>query len=356
MQSKALKAVCSAIVVIALATAGCGGDDESAAAPAASAETPAAGTETPAASGGDEKLKVGLILPCAINDGTWCQQAYEGAKKLEDEGAIELKYTSNAPQDTAGVSQLMATYAQEGTDLVIGHSSWQDSAFAMGEEFPDVNFSYAAGGETAENVSTYEEPHYETDYLAGMIAGSITKSGVVAGLAGQDIPACHAGFEAFKAGAERTRKGTKMLATYIGDWQDVAKAKEAALAQVDQGADVFIGCGDGPTRGMAEAMIEHNLSGFGYAGNMNSLAPKHFVGSVVYNLYTYYKAMVDDLASDQFRPGKSYKFGVADEGHVLELNADYAVTKIPPAVMDDIEKVKAELSSGSFEIPFVPGG
>ena len=105
-----------------------------------------------------------------------------------------------------------------------------------------------------------------------------------------------------------------MIDSYLGDWNDVAKGKQATQAQIDQGADVTIGCGGAPANGMVEAIKEADVSGFGYVGDMNAQAPKNMVGSIIYNLEPYYEAAVEDVRTDSFRPAKRYEFGLADGG------------------------------------------
>ena len=217
------------------------------------------------------------------------------------------------------MTRVLAQYAQAGTQLLLAHSTWQDAAFDVAKQFPDVNIaSYAF--ELRDNVAILEEPIYQAAYLAGMLAGGLTESNTIGGSAGQDVPLCHAELEAFEDGAKRTNKQVKMIDTYIGDWNDAAKGKQATQAQIDQGADVVIACGGGPATGMAQAIKEANISGFGYVGDMSSQAPENMVGSVLYNLEPYFKAAVDDVKNDTFRPAKRYEFGLADGGVSLQLN------------------------------------
>jgi len=305
------------------------------------------------AEGGKDKVKTAIVLPCPTSD-TWCKQGYDAAKKLEAEGEIDLEVTTNAPQDTAGVTRVLAQYAQGGTELLLAHSTWQDAAFDVADQFPDVNIaSYAF--ELKDNVAILEEPIYEAAYLAGMLAGGITVSNTIGGSAGQDVPLCHAELEAFEAGAKRTNKQVKMIDSYIGDWNDAAKGKQATQAQIDQDADVVLACGGGPATGMAQAIKQADISGFGYVGNMDSQAPKNMVGSVLYNLDPYFKAAVDDVRNGSFRPAKRYKFGLADGGVDLQLNDGYAVKEIPSDVMDEMEKVREQIRSGEFKVPYEDG-
>jgi basic membrane protein A len=327
---------------LAMGAASCGDDDDN-----------GGGGEGAQADGGQDKVKTAIVLPCATSD-AWCKQGFDAAKKLEADGEIDLDVTTNAPQDTAGVTRVLAQYAQGGTELLLAHSTWQDAAFDVAEQFPDVNIaSYAF--ELKDNVAILEEPIYEAAYLAGMLAGGITESNTIGGSAGQDVPLCHAELEAFEAGAKRTNKQVKMIDSYIGDWNDAAKGKQATQAQIDQGADVVLACGGGPATGMAQAIKQADISGFGYVGNMDSQAPKNMVGSVMYNLEPYFKAAVDDVRNDSFRPAKSYKYGLADGGVDLHLNDGYAVKEIPADVMNEMEKVREQIRSGEFKVPYVDG-
>jgi basic membrane protein A and related proteins len=328
-----------AAVVLAAGAASCGDDDDD-----------GGGGQ---AEGGQDKVKTAIVLPCATSD-PWCKQGFDAAKALEEQGAIDLEVTTNAPQDTAGVTRVLAQYAQAGTQLLLAHSTWQDAAFDVAKQFPDVDIaSYAF--ELRDNVAILEEPIYEAAYLAGMLAGGLTESNTIGGSAGQDVPLCHAELEAFEDGAKRTNKQVKMIDTYIGDWNDAAKGKQATQAQIDQGADVVIACGGGPATGMAQAIKEAGISGFGYVGDMSSQAPENMVGSVLYNLEPYFKAAVEDVKNDTFRPAKRYEFGLADGGVSLQLNDRYSVKEIPADVMDQMEKVQEQIKSGEFKVPYEAG-
>ncbi|MFI0411667.1 BMP family protein [Actinomadura sp. 3N508] len=309
-------------------------------------------------SGGDPaaegKLTAALVMPCTASD-PWCGQALSAAKKLESEGKIELKVTTNAPQDTAGISRVLAQYAQSGTDLVIAHSTWGDAVLEVAKKFADTHFA-TYGSTGADNVALLEEPLYEASYLAGMLAGDITKSGVIGGTAGQDIALCHALLKSFELGAQRVRKGTKMIATYIGDWNDAAKGRQATMSQHQQGSDVAIACGGGPANGMVQAIKATNTGGFGYMGDMRSLAPKNLVGSVTYNLVPYYTALVNDLSGGGIQPGKKYHFGLAQGGVDLTLNPDYPANARLTTAIKEMEKVKKQIVDGTFKVPYVTEG
>lgn len=318
----------------------------------------ACGSDSGGDDGGDsassgDAVKTAFVAPCDSSD-PWCKPGIDATEKLASEGVIDLSSTTSAPQDTAGVTQVLNQYAEAGNQLVIGYSTWQDAGVNAAKANPDVDFS-TFGWETTENMAVFDEPIYQAGYLAGILAGGITKSKTIAGLAGQDVPLCHAEMEAFRLGAQSVNPDVKMLVAYVGDWNDPAKSKQAVEAQADQGADVFIPCGGAQANGMAQVLKARNLSGFGYVSDTSSQAPDNFVGTVIYNPYPYIKAMAEDVANDKFRPAKTYSFGMADGGVALELNDQFSVTEIPDDVMAQMEKKEKAIKDGSFEVPYKSG-
>ena len=191
------------VAVMALLAAACS-DDEGGTTGTTGATGTTGGTSATGATGGGEKVEVALLLPCAINDLTWCQQAYDGAKALEAEGLITLAYVDNAQQDAATAEQQLASYAQEGSQLVIGHSfNYGDPVNKIAPDYPEVDFAWQGGMDgVGPNFADYDLPLYEPAYLAGILAGGVSKTGVLGGLAGFDIPVCHSMISAFTAGAD----------------------------------------------------------------------------------------------------------------------------------------------------------
>ena len=171
MRSKSWRAVLVllAAAVLAVGAASCGDDDDD-------------GGGGGQAGGGQEKVNTAIVLPCATSD-PWCKQGYDAAKALEKRGEVDLEVTTNAPQDTAGVTRVLAQYAQAGTQLLLAHSTWQDAAFDVAKQFPDVDIATYAF-ELRDNVAILEEPIYQAAYLAGMLAGGLTESNTIGGSAG----------------------------------------------------------------------------------------------------------------------------------------------------------------------------
>lgn len=334
-------------VAVVVLLAACGGSSGSS---GSSSSSGGGGTSTASGKGVD----MALILPCATSD-PWCKQGYDAAKRLASEGVVKLKTTTGAPQDTAGETQVIRQYAQSGPQLVVPYSTLQDATSPVAQKFPNVNFA-TFGSAASKNVALFDEPIYQGSYLAGILAGAITKANVISGVAGQDIPLCHAEMQAFEAGAKTVNPQVKQLTTYVGDWNDAAKSQQAVLGQLNQKSDVVLACGGAQATGMAQAIKAKNVSGFGYVGDTSSQAPKNMVGTVMYNPYPYFKKMAQDTKAGTFQPAKTYSFGLADGGVSLKLNPTYSAAKIPAAAKSKMEKVQKQIMAGKFKVPYVPTG
>ncbi len=311
-----------------------------------------------ATGGGAKKVKVALILPNVKNDFTWNQQAYEGAVKLQQSGVIDLQVSDNVGQDASSFIPVAERYAQSGVQLIVGHTFdyGQPILKSVAPKYPKVDFVWAGSGvkeDTTSNVGDYAQPFYQGSYLAGILMAGASTTGKIGGIAGFDIPACHAMMEGFRAGAKLVNPNIQMVVTYLGTWYDPAKEKEAAFAQYDQRADVIGICGT-PT-GVIEAAKERNLGVVGYVHDQSSASPANVLTSVVWNFDVVLKAMAQDVADGTFQPGKVYDLGVKEGGISVPINSAFhnAPTQ---AALDIYNKTLAGLKDGSIKAPYVPRG
>lgn len=298
-----------------------------------------------------EAPRVALVLSGSSNDQSWDQAAFEAGEALEAEGVEVAVSEAVDPADAAAV---LRQYAEQGYDLIVAHSfSYQDAVFQVSEEFPDVNFAWAGGiGETSENVADYDQPFYQGAYLVGLVAAELSKTGKLGALYGFDIPACHAMGEAMLAGAQAVRPDATLTSAAVGDWYDVAKAKEAALSQAETGVDYWIGCGQGPTLGLIEAAKEVDGFATGYVGDMSSLGPEVVVSNVVWNMTPLFDQMLADTANDTFAD-QFYKLGVPEGVVAVEVTSDFQ-DDVGEDVLKTVDETKAKIVSGELEVPFVP--
>lgn len=300
----------------------------------------------------EEEASLALVLIGPKDDNSWAEAAYTALQELEESG-VPTAYSESVAD--ADVARVLREYVDEGYDAIIAHSfSYRDAVFEVAQEAPDVNFAWAGGiNETAENIGDYAQPFYEPAYLVGILAGHMSESGNLGALYGFDIPVCHAMGEAMLAGAQTVNSDAALTVTAVGDWGDVAAAKEAGLAQVDTaGVDFWIGCGEGPTLGSIEAARESSGYATGYVGDMSGLGPEVVLSSIVWNMMPIFETMYEETAAGTFN-NEWMDYGVAEDALDITINPELE-DQVPQQAMDAIDEARTAIKDGSLEVPFVP--
>ncbi|NDJ17527.1 BMP family protein [Myxacorys almedinensis] len=293
--------------------------------------------------------KFALIINGPPTDKSWNQKAVEATQALKAKGIDTAVSESVSPAD---VERVLRQYAEAGYTTIVAHSfNYGDAVFKVAKEFPKVNFAWAGGvNKVAANVADYDQPFYEGAYMVGVIGGKLSKTGKLGALYGFDIPVCHAMGEAMLAGAKTVRPDATLTSSAVGNWDDVAKAKEAALSQAETGVDFWIGCGQGPTIGQIEAAKEKGGYTTSYVGDMSSLGPQVVASNLIWNMEPLFNRMLDDTKAGKFA-NQFYKLGVADG--VIDV-------EVAPAFQDKLdakatlEPTRAKIASGELKVPFVP--
>ncbi len=299
----------------------------------------------------EEQGGIAVVLTGPWDDNSWNEAGYNAVQALGEEG-VEIAFSENVAD--ADVARVLREYVDQGFEMIVAHSfSYQDATFEVAEENPDVNFAWAGGiGRTAENVADYDQPFYEAAFPIGVLAGHMSETGVLGALYGFDIPVCHAMGEALLAGAKTVNPDATLIQTAVGDWVDVAKAKEAALAQADAGVDFWIECGEGPALGAIEAAKEAGGYVTGYVGDMTENGPDVVLVNLIWNLEPLFSQMLEDTRSDSF-DNPYYRFGIAEGA--MEVGYNEALKdQIPAEAVDAVDQTMAAIAAGEVEVEFVP--
>jgi basic membrane protein A and related proteins len=313
--------------------------------PAGEAASPAASTPAEGGAG-----KIALIINGPPTDKSWNQQAYEAVQALKAKGVDVAVSESISPAD---VERVLRQYAEAGYSPIIGHSfNYGDAVFKVAKEFPKINFAYAGGlGKVTENVADYDQPFYQGAYLVGIVGGKLSKTGKLGALYGFDIPVCHAMGEAMLAGAKTVRPDATLSSAAVGNWDDVAKAKEAALSQAETGVDFWIGCGQGPTIGQIEAAKTKGGFATSYVGDMTSLGPNVVAANLLWDMEPLFSRMIEDTKAGKFA-NQYYKLGLADGVVKVEVAPEFKDEVGDTA--KTLETTREQIASGKLEVPFVP--
>jgi simple sugar transport system substrate-binding protein len=333
LQMAALSAVAAAALV------GCGKKEEPA--PAAPAEpAPAA---APAAK--PEPLKISFAYVGPVGDGGWSFAHDQARKKLEAEfgDKIQTSYVESVPEgpDAERVLRDMVT---QGNKLVFGTTfGYMDVMQKLGGEFKDVKFEHATGYKTSENVRTYDSRTYEGAYLAGIIAGGMTKTGTLGVVGSVPIPEVIRNINSFTLGALSVNPTIPTTVVWVNEWFSPPKETEAATSLINGGADVLFQNTDSPA--VLKTAEEKGKRAFGWDSDMTAYGPKAHLGSAVINWAPYYIKATKDVLDGTWATGQSW-WGVKEGAIDLVSIAE----DVPAEIKAKVEEAKAGLKDGSFVI------
>ena len=184
------------------------------------------------------KLKVAAVYTVPFEQ-QWVSRIHLALKAAEARGDIEYKASENVAN--ADYERVMREYATQGNQLVVGEAfAVEAAARKVAKDFPKVAFLMGSSGKpAAPNFAVFDNYIQEPSYLTGMIAGGMTKSGKIGMVGGFPIPEVNRLMNAFMEGAKEVNPKVQFSVSFINSWFDPPKAKEAAFAMVDKGADVL---------------------------------------------------------------------------------------------------------------------
>lgn len=297
---------------------------------------------------------VALLTSGPVSDAGWHAGAYEGLQRIGD--SLGLRISHQQTRTPADFDEAFLSYAESGYGLIFGHGfEYQDAAERAAEQYPDATFVVSSGSRHSANVVPLIFHLNEAAYLAGIAAGSVTRSGTVGMVGGVEIPPVRGTFMAFAAGVKEARPGADVLETFTGSWDDVSAAKEAAAAQLRRGADVLIHNVDAASFGVFQAVREAREGGrdawaFGMNRDQNDVAPDVIVGSAVIDIPAVFLR-----AARQWRNATlagPLHAGLAS-GAVGFVPNPLLPGVVPDAALERIGAARREIADGRLEVPRV---
>ena len=306
------------------------------------ATKPAVSTEKP--------YRVALILPGRADDVSWNQASFEGLNWAKENAGfpVEIKVVEQV-YDVADIEPALRDYAQQGYDLVIGHGfQFQEPIIKVAAEFPKTNFALGTGFKLAPNVGVYDVRLEQGGYVMGILAAMMTKTNILGVTGGLDISEIHRGHVGFKLGAESVNPKIKVINSFIGDFNDLSGAKEAALNQVSAGADVLWQSGDGIGIAVLGACAEKNVLCMGNNSNQNNLAPKNSLASVVYAWGPVYVQMMKEAKAGTFG-NKQYWIDFSNDGIQIIWN-DALKSQVSADTLAKIEQARIDLTKNVINL------
>jgi basic membrane protein A len=292
-----------------------------------------------------KKFRVAIVLPGSITDQSFNQTGYEGLKKIEKELNAQVAYTENV-SDADQVENLR-DYARRGYDLVIAHGGqFDDAAMKVAKEFPKVKFFVTNGRAKGPNISGGGINPTHMGYLSGIVAGSMTKTGKLAWITGASFPLNDANAASFAAGAKRVNPKAELSVVFTGNWDDVAKAKEAAIAQIARGVDILVPALNLASLGVIEAAREKGVYAIGFSKDQLRVAPDTVLCSVIQNYGIVIFHVAKLVKEGKFQGGKIYEFGAETPG-VTGIGTPNKI--IPKETLELVKEATEDLVSGKVK-------
>lgn len=298
-------------------------------------------------------FKVALLLDRGgKDDKSFNASAYAGAAKAKDNLGIAFKYVEAA--DDNAFEPMLRAFAQRDFDLIIGIGFAQRDALAkVAAQYSQKHFAIVDAQVSAPNVRCLLFEEHEGSFLVGAIAAWTSKTGKVGFIGGMDIPLIRRFAVGYEAGAKCANPKASVLVNFVGltseAWNNPPKAKELALAQYDQGADVIFAGAGASGMGVLDAAEERKKFAIGCDSNQNWTKPGWVLTSMLKRVDEAVYATIEQAKSGKFAAG-TQRFGLRDKG------IDYAVDEFnaaifPKAVRERAEELRAEIISGKVTVP-----
>ena len=284
-----------------------------------------------------------MILDGSAQDGGWNSTHVRGGDKVEAAfPGINIEYVEEvAPGQTA--TNAFQDAVDGGADVVIGTTYYQDDMMDVAAANLETTFLTWAGFTTADNVGHFDGASEDGRYLDGLVAGSLTKSGIIGYPVGFPFNEVNRAVNAFTIGVNEINPDAEVRVVYMNTWFDPALEQQAAEALANAGADVL--AHEVASTVYATVMAENGGHVIGYTNDWSDIEPQAWASSFLYDWGTYYVDQIQDVIDDNFEP--AITFGGLKDGFI-----DFA--PYGPDVSDEIlaliEERKAAIIDGSFDI------
>ena len=338
LQKRSLLKLAALSAVASAALIGCGKKEEVAPAPAPAPVAAPAPAKV-------EPLKIAFAYIGPVGDGGWTFAHDNGRKAIEKEfgDKVVTSFVEKVPE-SADAERVIRDMASQGNKLIFGTTfGYMEPMLKVAADFKDVKFEHATGYKTADNLRTYDSRTYEGAYMAGVIAGKMSKTGMLGVVGSVPIPEVVRNINSFTLGAQSVNPKVKTKVVWVNGWFDPPKETEAATSLINGGADVLMQNTD--SSAVLQTAEKLGKRAFGWDSDMTAYGPKAHLGSAVINWAPYYIKATKDALEGTWTTGGvwwGHKEGAIDMVSIAE--------DVPAEAKAKIDAVKAGLKDGSFAI------
>jgi basic membrane protein A and related proteins len=338
-----LKMASWSALAAAAALVGCGKKEEAPPSAAAPASAPVAAAPAPAKA---EPLKIAFAYVGPVGDGGWTFAHDNGRRAVEKQfgDKVVTSFVEKVPE-SADAERVFRDMVGQGNQLIFGTTfGYMEPMLKVAADNPNVKFEHATGYKTAPNMRTYDSRTYEGAYMAGVIAGGMTKTNTLGVVGSIPIPEVIRNINSFTLGAQSVNPKVKTKVVWVNEWFNPPKETEAAQSLINGGADVLFQNTD--SSAVLQAAEKNNKLAFGWDSDMTAYAPKAHLASAVINWGPYYIKATQDALDGKWKGDEKSWWGVK-EGAIDIVSIS---EQVPADLKAKVEAAKAGLRDGSLTI------
>jgi basic membrane lipoprotein Med (substrate-binding protein (PBP1-ABC) superfamily) len=291
------------------------------------------------------KLKVAAIYTVPVEQ-QWVSRIDKALKAAVARGEIEYVFSENVAN--ADYERVMRQYAEGGNALIVGESfAVEAAARKVAKDYPKVSFLMGSSGKPqAPNFGVFDNYIQEPAYLTGMIAGGMSKSGKIGMVGGYPIPEVNRLMNAFMAGAREINPKAQFTVTFINSWFDPPKAKEAAFAMIDKGADVMYA----ERFGVSDAAKERKVLAIGNVIDTQAQYPDTVVASAIWHMEPTIDKAIAAVKAGAFKAEDYGSFSMMKhKGSSLSPLGSFE-GKVPADLVAKVRAKEAAILAGKFTV------
>jgi basic membrane protein A and related proteins len=332
-----LAAVSAAMATVALV--GCGKKE--------TPPPPAPAAAAPAPAPKPEPLKAAWVYVGPVGDAGWTFAHDLGRKAVEAKfgDAVKTTFVEKVPEG-ADAERVIRDLATQGNKIIFATSfGYMEPMLKVAKDFPDVKFEHATGYKTADNMRVYDARFYQDTYLAGVIAGKMSKTGTLGFVGSFPIPEVLRNINSFTLGAQSVNPKIKTKVVWVNTWFDPPKESEAAQSLINSGADVLLQNTD--STAVLQTAEKAGKYAFGWDSDMSAFAPKAHLGSAIVDWSNYYIKSIQEVKDNTWKGGIVTRWGIPEGQNDLIKIAE----AVPADIKTKVEELKAGMKAGTFN-PF----
>lgn len=292
-----------------------------------------------------KQAKVALVTWGLITGDPYNALAYQGEKQAQKDFGVEIAVNDEG-QTASDWEATFRDYASQGYNLVIGHGwNFADVATKVAPEYPNTTFVVIGGTVEGKNLASVVFEDQYGGYLAGVLAALMTKSGIIATVAGFEGEGVYYQINSFYQGVKATKPDAKAIISYAGAWDDPAKGNEQAVSMIEGGADVINHYAAATGMGALEAAEKAGVWGISDVSTCKDSSPKTCLTShdVLFNNIVY---DIIKMYRDGKLEGKVYYWGMAEKA--VDLGPISSI--VPKDIIDKVNAVKQKMLNGELKL------